>query len=97
MRLQLAATSASVWVQLRWLGFPFQVVFHPGLHPASWSQGSKKANLSAQALACIMFVDSSLAKVSHMANVGGVYTITWTLKDMIDSLAAIIVTGYYTH
>lgn len=83
MRLQLAANSVSVWVQLRWLGFPFHVVFHPGLHPAWWSRGSKRANPSAQALACVMFVDISLAKVSHMANVGGVYTLTSTLKDMI--------------
>lgn len=40
-----------------------------------------------QALACIMFADVSLAKVSHMAklrvNMGGVYTSTRVLKGMI--------------
>lgn len=88
MRLQLAANSVSVWVQLRWLGFPFHVAFHPGLHPAWWSQGSKRANPSAQALACLMFVDISLAKVSHMAYIH-------VDTERHDSLAAIIVIGYH--
>ena len=67
----LAVRYASVWAQLQWPCFSLRMVLCPRLHPAWWSQGSKKAISAAQAFIkpvpawCLFGV--SLAKVSHMA------------------------------
>lgn len=45
---EAAVSLASVCSQLGWLGFSLHVVFHRGLHPAWWSQGSKKAGSNVQ-------------------------------------------------